>query len=40
MVSNFLGEYAFDQVAIRKLNISVPNVAMLAGDALEVRRIG
>lgn len=37
-VTNFLGEKSEDAVEIRKLDISVPNVEIMAGDRREVLR--
>jgi hypothetical protein len=37
-VTNFLGEQSEDAVEIRKLDISVPNVQMMAGDRRDVLR--
>ena len=37
-VTNFLGEKSEDEVEIRKLEISVPNVEIMAGDRRDVLR--
>ena len=37
-VTNFLGEKSEDEVEIRKLDISVPNVEIMAGDRRDVLR--